>query len=131
MTRETALAAGRTMAQAGMMDACTIHRDTVAGVNTQTGAQTVTSALLYSGVCRYKKSGAASGATVGEAFQLMLGPQLHLPITAATEGLRPGDRITITASVNDPELVGRVMRIHDLPHESESTARTFGVQEIT
>jgi Family of unknown function (DUF6093) len=130
MTRETALAAGRTMAEAGMMDACIIVRDTVTAVNTQTGAQTVTTVTLYEGVCRYKKSGAASGATVGGAYQLMLGPQIHLPIVTAAEGLRPGDRITITAAVNDPELVGRVMRIHDLPHESESTARTFGVQEV-
>lgn len=131
MTRETALAAGRTLAEAGMMDACIIVRDTVTGVNTQTGVQTIFTETLYEGKCRVKKSGGASGSTVGGAYQLMRSPQVHLPITTDTEGLRPGDRITITAAVNDPELVGRVMRIHDLPHESESTARTFGVQEVT
>jgi hypothetical protein len=131
MTRETVLAAGRAAAEAAMMDTCTVHRGAVTAVNTQTGAQTVTSTLLYTGVCRFVKSGGASGTKVGGAFQLMLGLQVHLPITAASEGLRPGDRVTCTASRNDPELVGRVMRIHELPHESETIARRFGVQEAT
>lgn len=131
MTRETALAAGRTLAEAGMMDACRIVRDSVAGVNTQTGEQTITTTTLYEGKCRVKKSGGASGSDVGGAYQLIRSMQVHLPVTAATEGLRPGDRITVVAATNDPELLGRVMRIHELPHESESTARAFGVQEVT
>lgn len=130
MTRETTLAAGRAAAETGMMDACTITRDTVTAVNTQTGVQTITTATLYTGICRIKKTGGASGTKVGGAYQLMLGLQVELPFIAETDGLQPGDKVTITASRNEPELVGRVMRIHDLAHESEATSRKFAVQEV-
>jgi hypothetical protein len=39
--------------------------------------------------------------------------------------------VTITASVNDPDLVGRVFLIRDLFHKTEPTARRVGVIERT
>jgi hypothetical protein len=42
-----------------------------------------------------------------------------------------GDRVTITASVNDQDLVGRVFYVENLFSKSEATSRRLGVVEAT
>jgi hypothetical protein len=71
----------------------------------------------------------ASSSTVGEAAVLLQQPELHLPMSAPLH--RPGDEITITASVNDPGSVGRVFTVRAVPAQSQGTARRYGVTERT
>lgn len=70
-----------------------------------------------------------SSATAGEAEVLLQQPELHLPMSAAM--LRPGDEVTISVSVTDPALVGRVFVVRAVPAHSQATARRYGVTERT
>lgn len=131
MSRASVLARGRVAAEAGMVDTCTITEDTVTGTNPDNGEQTATTATIYSGPCRVQQRvpGGARAADVGEAYQLMLRLEVQLPMS--TTNLRAGQKVTITASVNDPDLTGRVLRIRELAHKTEATARRLGVEEVT
>jgi hypothetical protein len=55
---------------------------------------------------------------------------VQLPVIG-TEGLKVGDRITVTTAVNDPDLVGRIFLVRDLAHASEKTARRVQCLEKT
>lgn len=131
MSRASTLAAGRALALAGMLDTCTITEDTVTGTNQDTGVQTVTTAMIYTGPCRVQQRvpGGARAVDVGEAFQLMLRLEVQVPMTAT--GFKVGQKCRIDASVNDPDLTGRVLRIRELAHKTEATARRIGVEEVT
>jgi hypothetical protein len=39
--------------------------------------------------------------------------------------------VTITTSVNDPDLTGRVFAVNELAHKTEATSRRIGVIEVT
>lgn len=132
MSRASVLARGRAAAALGMVDSCTIRRRTSQSTDPNTGVTTAIRSTVYSGKCRVQQrgiGGARPEQDVGEAYQLMLQLELQLPMSVT--GLRVGDEVTITASVNDADLVGRVFRIRDLAHKSEATARRVGVQEVT
>lgn len=133
MSRASVLARGRAAAEEGMVDTCTVTRITATGTDQDTGVQTTSTAGVYSGRCRVQQRvpGGARPADVGEAFQLMLRLEVQVPVSAATAGIRVGDLVTITASVNDPDLTGRVLRVRELAHKSEATARRLGVEEVT
>lgn len=124
------LARGRAAAEALMTDACVIKRVTGEATDANTGVVTPTSSTLYTGKCRVQqRAPSASPATVGEAYALMLQLEVQLPMSVT--GLQADDQITITASANDPDLVGRVFVIRDLAHKSHATSRRVGVQERT
>jgi hypothetical protein len=111
-----------------MVDACTIRRRTG---ETTDGDGNVTPTYgpdVYSGKCRIQQPNAqAAQADVGEDFQLLLRLEVHLPMSVV--GLEVGDEITVTASVHDPDLPGRVFLVRDLAHGSQKTARRVGVTE--
>ena len=130
MSRESVLARARAVAEAGMVDTCTIRR--VAGETTDetTGAVTPTYSTLYTGACRVQqRTAAASPAEGGEAYALMLALEVHLPMSVT--GLKTEDQITVTASEHDADLVGRVFLIRSLAHKTHATARRVGVVERT
>lgn len=131
MSRESTLAQGRTLAEAGMLDTCTITEDTASVTDQDTGVQTITTETIYSGPCRVQQRvpGGARPADVGEAFQLMLRLEVQVPMSAT--GFKPGQKVTIDSSVNDADLTGRVLRIRELAHKTEATARRLGVEEVT
>lgn len=133
MSRDLVISRGRAAAEQGMTDACDIDRLAGTVVDDDTGVVTPTYDAVHSGPCRLKQpaSGAnsASSATVGEAYVLLQQPELHLPMSAPL--LRPGDRITITASRHDPGSVGRVLLVKAVPGHSQATARRYGVTERT
>ncbi len=131
MSRASVLARGRAAALAGMIDTCTITRVTSVTTDPDTGVQTPTTATVYEGVCRVQQRSAGGTRPVdaGEAYSLMLRLEVQLPNSAV--GIAVSDLVTITASVNDPDLVGRAFRVHDLAHKSEATARRLGVEEVT
>ena len=132
MSRVSVLARGRAAAEAGMIDACVITRDGVAVTNLQTGGQIMSTVTLYTGRCRLQQHipGGAKPETEGEAFKLLQPKSLQLPV-AGTTGILPGDKVTMTACVNDADIVGKVLLVRELGAKSEATARRLGVQEIT
>jgi hypothetical protein len=74
--------------------------------------------------------GQADRQDVGQDSLLLLRVEVQLPVVGS-EGLAVGDEVTITAAVNDADLVGRVFVIHDLAHKSEATARRVQCTERT
>ena len=130
MSAASVLARGRAAAEARMVDTCTARRVTGETVDDNTGDVTPTLTSVYAGRCRMKQPNAsATAAEVGEAAVLLQQPEVHLPMSAAV--LRPGDEITLTASVHDPGSVGRVFIVRAVPAQSAATARRYGVTERT
>lgn len=130
MPRAAVLARARTAAEALMVDACTSRRQTGTTYDDSTGNTTPAWTALYAGPCRMRQpNSSASRVNAGEADVLLQTPELHLPMTAALH--RPGDEITISASVSDPASVGRVFIVRDVPAHSQATARRYGVTERT
>ena len=132
MSLEAALRGrARAATEGRMTDACTVRRQTGTSYDDDLGTTVPTwSAALYAGPCRMKQPAAsASSANVGEASVLIQRPQLHLPMSAPL--MRPDDEITITSSEGDPESVGRVFLIREVPAHSDASARRYGVIERT
>jgi hypothetical protein len=130
MSLESALARGRARTEQLMTDACTTRRRTGVIYDDATGNTTPTWTAVYTGPCRMNQPNAqASRSTIGEAAVLLQQPELHMPMSAPIH--RPGDEITITASVNDPGSVGRVFLVRAVPAHSQATARRYGVTERT
>jgi len=130
MSRATVLAGGRAIAEAGMVDACTIRRNAGNVTDPDTGASTPAYSVLYTGKCRVQGSLAQAGQlSAGGDYLLMLRLEVQLPISVT--GLKAGDEITIDDAVHDPDLPGRVFRIRDLMHKTHATARRVGVIEKT
>ncbi len=132
MSRASLLARGRSAAEAGMVDACTIRRVTGRVSDPDTGEQVVTYLTPdpYVGTCRVQQATAqAQQQDVGEDYLLMLRLEVQLPMSVV--GLEVGDEVTVTASAHDPDLVGRVFLIRDLAHKTHATARRVQVTERT
>lgn len=130
MSRASVLARGRSAALAGMVDTCTITRVTNGAVDENTGRIAQPSQTIYTGACRVQNQRAQSRAEeVGEDRPLLLPMEIQLPMTVT--GLQVGDRVTITASVNDADLVGRMFMVRDLAHKTEATARRVRAEEVT
>lgn len=129
MSRETLLARGRAAALRGMVDTCTITRVANGAVDENTGRIARTEQAIYAGPCRVQNQRAQSRTEdVGEDRALLLPMEIQLP-TSVT-GLVVGDRITITASAHDADLVGRTFAVRDLAHKSEATARRVRAEEV-
>jgi hypothetical protein len=131
MSRATALAAGRRAAEAGMIDSCRITRVTSTLVDERTGkAAGGTIDLVYEGRCRIQQAQAeGQREDIAEASLVLLRLELQLPAT--TTGIREGDDAEILTSVNDPDLAGRTLKVRDLAHKSEATARRIQCMEVT
>lgn len=129
MSRESLLVRARAAAVRGMTDTCTITRPADGAVDENTGRVAVTTQTIYTGACRVQSMRAQSRAEeVGEDYKLLLPLEVQLPITVT--GLLVGDIITITASVNDADLVGRKMRVRDPMHKTDASARRPRVEEV-
>lgn len=121
---------GRAAAESLMVDACTIRRRTGESTDDDTGFVTPTYTTVYTGRCKVQQqSASASPSDVGQDNVLIGQLELHLP--AATTGPQPDDQATITASVNDADLVGRTFKLRGRPHKSFLTARRFPLIEVT
>lgn len=123
---------GQNAALALMNDAVTITRITGQTTNTQTGAVTNTTSTIYTGQAKVQQlvsGGLARPASVGEAQVWQLPLHVHVPMTVT--GVNVGDIVTVTASVLDPDLVGRSFWVKELFHKSYATARRLGLEEVT
>ena len=115
-----------------MADACTIRRENTSDTTDPvTGVGTTTYSTIYAGKCRVQQQAAiARPHDVGEDKIWLVRFDLQLPV-ATSAGLQVGDQVTITAAVNDPDLVNRVFTVNELAHKSELTARRVGIIEVT
>jgi hypothetical protein len=130
MSRDSVLDRGRTGAEAGMVDACTIRRITGESTNPDTGAVVRTYATQYTGECRVQQAKAAANQQdAGEDYVLLLRLEVQLPMSVT--GLEVGDEITITASAHDADLSDRVFLIRDLAHKTHATSRRVQCIERT
>lgn len=132
MSRASALARGRTAAEVGMVDACTIQRRSGGTTDPNTGYPvTQPYTAIYTGKCRVQQQVAvARPHEVGEDHVEVVRFDIQLPMVGS-EGLKVTDLVTITASAHDADLVGRTWLIGELAHKSEATARRVGMIERT
>lgn len=135
MSIESALARGQALAERNMVDSCTIRRRDFGNDVTNPDTGQVTKAYVspnpYAGKCRVQQALAqAQQQDAGEDYTLLLRLEVQLPVVASV-GLEVGDEVTITASVNDPDLVGRTFLIRDLFHKTHPTSRRIQVTERT
>ena len=130
MSRDTILARGRARLVEGLVDTCVIER-AYGSTNNPDGSVTKTYLTVYTGPCRIQQAAApwAGPATVGQAAIRLSALELQLPVVGS-EGLLVDDRVTMTASRNDTELVGRKFVIVGQHHASEKTARRLPIEEI-
>jgi hypothetical protein len=119
----------RRAAEGRMADQCTIRRQTGLVTDPNTGNVYPGYETIYSGKCKVQtftnrelmKSG-------GEHEFIVQRYEVQIPVSAV--GVRVNDEAVMDASVNDPDLVGRVYRIVGLMNKSEASARRLGVEEM-
>lgn len=130
MSAASLTARGRAKALELMVDACTIRRRTGETTDPTSGVITPTYSTLCTGRCRVQqRQESGQGADVGEAYLIVMRHEVQLPMTVT--GLQEGDEITITASVLDPDLVGRVFLVRDSARKTHLTSRRVTVLERT
>ena len=131
MSRASVLARGRAFAEGGFVDICLIERVIGEATNLITGTDTKTYETVYSGVCRVQAATAnwAGPADVGQAAMRLAAAELQLP-AVGTEDIRIDDRVTITACVNDADMVGRRYSVTGPSHKSHATTRKLPLQEV-
>lgn len=122
---------GRRAAEALMVDACVIRAPATFGpMDPDTGERPETpGAVAYSGKCKVQTYEAhESTPESGDHVYSVQRASLHIP---ATVDIPVGHLATITASVLDPNLVGRVFRVSAVLHKSMATANRLQVDEVT
>lgn len=113
-----------------MVDTVIVKRLTGTPATDGLGNVTPTYTTIYTGKCKVQqRQAAAHPARVAEAEVFISRLELHLPVTAV--GVASDDIATITASVFDPDLVGRVFHVRELPRRSFPTTRRFQIIEVT
>jgi len=124
-----AVLAGRREAEALMVDECTVSRPGDPVTDPETGNVTPGSTFVYSGPCKVQQtiSQASNPAAGGHSFTVQ-DSRVDFPVSAGP--LLVDDVVTITASVLDPQLVGREMRVVELFHKSFATAQRTRVEEL-
>lgn len=132
MSAASVLARGRLLAESLMVDTCTVTAAVALTTDDLTGVVTPTLATQYSGRCKVQIAGAGGGSRTeaGAVSAVVLRMELHLPVTTSTT-VSHGDLVTITASANDPMLVGRTFVLRDIPPKSFPTAHRFGMEDAT
>lgn len=120
---------GRAAAESLMVDACTVHRPG-APVTDADGNVTASLTLVYTGMCKVQQTIAqSSNPTAGGHSFTVQDSRVDLPVTAGP--LLVSDVVTLTASVLDPQLVGRKFRVVELFHKTYATAQRIRVEEVT
>lgn len=131
MSRVSVTRSGRRAAELGMVDACAIRAPSTFGVmDPDTGLRVETPGVtVYTGKCKVQTYEAhESTPESGDHVYSVQRASLHLP---ATVDIPVGHLATITASVLDPNLVGRVFRVSAVLHKSMATANRLQVDEVT
>lgn len=121
----------RTEAEGRMVDACTITRasgDPTFDENTGTYTPASTSSI-YTGPCEVKITDSLTVQVEEAGGGVAPVARLTVKVPASVENVRIGDLVTITSSLLDPELVGRVFTVNALHYKTFATSRRFQVEE--
>jgi hypothetical protein len=119
---------GRSFAESGMTDTCTIRRISDQYTDQETGRITPVYTTVYVGMCEVQQHEAQARAEdAGEDYVLMRMILLKVPVSAV--GIESGDEATIDTSSHDADLPGRVFKIRDLHNKTHATARRLSGQE--
>lgn len=130
MSAASALARARVFAQSLMVDRVTIRRQTGSTEDDNGVITPVYTDLYVDRACRIQIRGAwGQSREVGEAQVVLLQAELQLPHTVT--GLQVDDEAVVTASAHDAELVGRVLRVRDIPDKTHATMRRYMITEVT
>lgn len=115
-----------------MVDACTIVRKTGETVGVG-GVITPILTTVYSGKCRVvvrtRERLGGSWVDVGEEMRVVSRLELQVPISAPEAA--EGDRVTITASAFDSQLVAKKYTVRDIMHKSYLTSRRITITETS
>lgn len=129
MSAVDAVLRGRVAAEAQMRDSCAVHRPGQPVTDPVTGKVTAPLAPIYSGRCKVQQtiSQASNPAAGGHSFTVQ-GSRVDFPVSVGP--LQVSDVVTMTASVLDPQLVGRKFRVVETFHKSGATAQRTRVEEV-
>lgn len=129
MSATSATLAGRRAAEKLMVDSCSIaHGVGVAGF--ELGEYTtIPGAEVYAGKCKVQIQGTRPPKTSTDADALLslVVVEIHVPMSVV--GVEVHDLVTITGSLLDPDLVGRVYRVMDHAGKTFATARRMRCEE--
>lgn len=120
---------GRAAAERLMVDGCTITRGTPGTVyDPETDTYVGTGgAVVYVGKCRVKPRDNADRQVEAGGETVSLWPYIvSIPMSAT--GIMLDDTITVSQAGLDPDLVGLVLRVRDVPVGSTLTARRLGCE---
>lgn len=130
MSRASVLARARVFAAAAFTDSCRVERPGPKDSNPISGEVTTQYIPVYQGPCRVQTAGGPAGQVqVAEAVPRQSSATLQLPVSGS-EGIRPGDRVTILACAGDVELVGRIYHVTGEHHASEKSSRRLAMDEV-
>jgi hypothetical protein len=131
MSRADALARGQAAAELAMVDTCAIRRPGAETTDPFSGEVVTAYTDVYTGKCRFQQARVAQAEQqdAGQAYVLLQRSELQLPISAPA--VMVGDEVTVTAAGRNPALVGKVLRVHDVPIKTDATAQRAQVQERT
>lgn len=113
-----------------MVDACTIEYVSGTVRDEDAGTSTPTYSARYTGKCRVQATDTTQNPQdAGEVSWTLQNLIVSVPMSVT--GVEVDDRVTITASVLDPDLVGRVFTVGGLAHKTHATARRLRVVEVS
>lgn len=85
--------------------------------------------LVYEGKCKLRFGGArARRSAAGDQLFVEQGPTLSLPVVASA-GVRKDDCVKLTASADDPALIGRTVWVDATRAQTNATSRRIPVRE--
>lgn len=120
----------RQQAESMMVDTCTVEYVNGSAWDEGAGTSVPTYAPRYTGKCRVQTTlTEPSNPDAGEREWTVESFTISLPMSAT--GFQVGDRVTITKTLLDPDLLGRVFTVAALAHKTHMTARRLRVEEVT
>jgi hypothetical protein len=133
VTADSVLALARIAAERLMEDACTITRRSGQSTNPDTGVVNFSYTVIYTGKCKVMRRGPRGASNrpvnLGEAFELLSFVEVSIPISSTVA--LADDIVTVTASVNDADLVNRAFHVRGYEHRSFASARRLQCVEST
>lgn len=123
------LAMARREAESEMREKCRITRPGEKVWNPTTLQYDTPTTVVYAGKCKLRLGAVRvrRGQAAGQVFAEQ-SATVSLPVTRSS-GIRKDDRVEVTESADDPEMVGVVVWVDANRAMSNSTARRFPVRE--
>jgi len=131
MSRSALLARARLAAERGMSDTCLIRRPNGRIENPDTGESENQYITLYeSSKCRLQTKGYwGEVRDIGQAGLVYWTIEVQLPISVTD--LLVHDEVVMLTSIHDPDHLGAVLKIRDMNHKTDASARRVLCTEVT